>query len=59
MSRERRTKWLAIGMCGLLTAVAVYTIVRATSRRSRARDPKVEKVRELIAEADELLHQFR
>lgn len=53
------TKWVVISMCSVLAAVAVYAIYSSCSKKTRVKDPKVEKVRELIAEADGLLHQFR
>lgn len=56
---KRANKWITIGLCSVLTAVAVYVIYQNCYRKVCVRDPKVEKVRELIAEADGLLHQFR
>lgn len=59
MREGKHTRWVVIGLCGILTAVAVYAIYKYRSKRIHIKDPKVIKVKELIAEADELLHQFR
>ena len=56
---KRATKWMAIGLCSVIAAVAVYAIYQSRYWKVCVRDPKVEKVRELIAEADGLLHQFK
>lgn len=58
MNKITKRRWLFLGAGALLVCVSVVAIVWARSPR-KARSLKVEKVKELIAEADQLLSHFR